>query len=76
MSLGRAILESAHDHAGIDGAVRGVGAGSVDPGAVNIHSMRLAQTGTCRLQCLFIVLMQQRVRAAQGGVGDLDVFAR
>ncbi len=72
---GIAVLEVAHDHAGVDGAVGGIGALRGNPLAANVHLVRLAQAETGLRDGIFVVFVEQRIRAAQGGIGDFDVFA-
>ena len=72
---GGAVLEAAHLHVGVDRAVGRVGRSCLDPLAVDVHAMRTAQVGTSRLESLFVIRVQQGIRAAQGGVSDFELFA-
>jgi hypothetical protein len=72
---GVAVLEMAHDDAGVDGAVGGEGVRCGAPLAVDVKHVRLAQVGAGRGDGLLVVFVEQRVRAAQSGVGDFDMLA-
>ena len=72
---GCAVLEVAHDHAGVDGAVGGIGAAPRQPTGRRCTSGASCPGWRALRDGIFVVFVEQRVRAAQGGIGDFDVFA-